>query len=133
MPELRVLDLTKRYGGVMPLDGVSLSVERAERRAIIGPNGAGKSTLFGIVSGLLRPTRGDVEIHGGRTTGIPAESVARLGVARTFQMSSLFTESSALENVMVGALPAAGHTWNVVRPMADLDDCERAARAALAG
>jgi ABC-type branched-subunit amino acid transport system ATPase component len=131
MVELRVESLTKRFGGVVALDGVSLTVERAERRAIIGPNGAGKSTLFSIISGDLAPTNGSVSIAGRRTTGLSPERVARLGVARTFQTSNLFGESSVLANVMLAALQSSGHAWDVARPFARLGDCEQRARAAL--
>jgi branched-chain amino acid transport system ATP-binding protein len=131
MVELRVESLTKRFGGVVALDGVSLTVERAERRAIIGPNGAGKSTLFSIISGDLAPTNGSVAIAGRRTTGLSPERVARLGVARTFQTSNLFGESSVLANVMLAALQSSGHAWDVARPFTRLGDCEQRARAAL--
>ena len=128
---LVVKSVTKRFGGVTALNKVSLNVPRGERRAIIGPNGAGKSTLFAVISGDLRPSTGDIEIEQRRTTGMPAEKVARLGVARTFQMSSLFAESSALENVMLGTLPAAGRAWSVAPALYRLGESERAARAAL--
>ena len=131
MVELRVESLTKRYGGVVALDGVSLTVERAERRAIIGPNGAGKSTLFSIISGDLAATKGSVTIAGRHTTGLPPERVARLGVARTFQTSSLFSESSVLANVMLAALQTSGHAWDVAHGFSHLADCEQRARAAL--
>jgi branched-chain amino acid transport system ATP-binding protein len=129
--ELRVEALTKRFGGVLALDAVSLSVAGGERRAIIGPNGAGKSTLFAVISGQERPTAGSVAIAGRATSGMPPEAIARLGVARTFQTSSLFTECSVLENVVLGALPATGHAWSVDKPLARFPDCERAARTAL--
>lgn len=131
MLELRADSITKRFGGVAALDDVSLRVEAGERRAIIGPNGAGKSTLFAVISGQLSPTRGDVEIKGRRTTGLPSERIARLGVARTFQTSTVFTESSVLENVMLAALPPAGQAWNVVARFGRLQACEQAARGAL--
>jgi branched-chain amino acid transport system ATP-binding protein len=131
MVELRVESLTKRFGGVVALDGVSLTVERAERRAIIGPNGAGKSTLFSVISGDLKPTKGSVAIAGRRTTGLSPERIARLGVARTFQTSNLFGESSVLANVMLAALQASGHAWDVAAPFSRLADCEQRARAAL--
>jgi len=131
MVELRVESLTRRFGGVIALDDVSLTVERAERRAIIGPNGAGKSTLFAVISGDLPATKGSVAIAGRRTTGLPPERIARLGVARTFQRSNLFGESSVAANVMLAALQTSGHAWDVARPFARLADCEQRARAAL--
>ena len=131
MVELRVESLTKRFAGVVALDDVSVTIERGERRAIIGPNGAGKSTLFGVISGDLAPKKGSVTIAGRRTTGLPPERIARLGVARTFQTSSNFGESSVLANVMLAALQSSGHAWDVARSFARLGDCEQRARAAL--
>jgi len=129
--ELHVESVTKRFAGVVALDDVSLTIERAERRAIIGPNGAGKSTLFGVISGDVAPTKGSVTIAGRHTTGLPPECIARLGVARTFQTSSNFAESSVLANVMLAALQSSGHAWDVTQPFSRLGDCEQRARAAL--
>jgi branched-chain amino acid transport system ATP-binding protein len=123
--------VTKRFGGVTALQAVSLNVQRGERRAIIGPNGAGKSTLFGVISGDTRPTSGEIEIEQRRTTGMPAERVARLGVARTFQTSSLFPECTALENVMLATLPVTRRACNVAPALNRLFENERAARGAL--
>ena len=131
MPELTVESLGKRFGGVAALDDVNLRVERSERRAIIGPNGAGKSTLFAIISGEETPTHGNVHIGRQRTTGMPPERVARLGVARTFQTSSVFTDFSVLDNVRVSALQATGHAWTVTAPLDALADCDAAAFSAL--
>jgi branched-chain amino acid transport system ATP-binding protein len=132
MPELHVESVTKRFGGVLALDGVSLRVERAERRAIIGPNGAGKSTLFAVIGGELAPTRGHVEVAQRRTTGMPPERIARLGVARTFQTSNVLTELSLLDNVRACALHSTGHAWDIVQPLDAIADCEAAARDVLA-
>jgi len=129
---LAVDSVTKRFGGVTALNAVSLHVARGERRAIIGPNGAGKSTLFAVISGSQRPSAGDIEIGQRRTTGMPAEQVARLGVARTFQMSSLFAENSVLENVMLGTLTAGGQAWNAASSFDRLAPSEHDGRRALA-
>ena len=131
MPELQVESVTKRFGGVVALDGVSLSIERAERRALIGPNGAGKSTLFNVISGELRPTMGDVDLAGVRTTGMSPERIARLGLSRTFQTSSLFPEATVLENVVLALLPGEGHRWNCVTPLERFARLEQLAREAL--
>jgi ABC-type branched-subunit amino acid transport system ATPase component len=132
MPELRVDSVTKRFGGVVALDDVTLSLERSERRALIGPNGAGKSTLFNVISGETRPTAGAVELAGTRTTGLAPERVARMGLARTFQTSSLFLEATVLENVLLALLPTQGAGWNVVTPLGRFPKHERLAREALA-
>jgi branched-chain amino acid transport system ATP-binding protein len=112
-PVLRVESLMKRFGGLQALDGVDLTVARGEFRAIIGPNGAGKSTLFNTMTGLLRPDSGCVTFEGREVTGQPPHLLARSGVARTFQITSVFHDLSALENVQVALLAHAGRAWSV--------------------
>ncbi len=131
MPELQVTSVTKRFGGVLALDRVSLSIERGERRALIGPNGAGKSTLFNVICGELRPTAGEVDIAGTRATGMASERVARLGVARTFQRSSAFPDASVLENVLLALLAPQGHRWNCMTPLENFPRHKELARASL--
>jgi branched-chain amino acid transport system ATP-binding protein len=110
---LRVESLVKRFGGLVALGGVDLNVERGEFRAIIGPNGAGKSTFFNTLTGLLRPDSGRVTFEGRDITGVPPHRVARRGVARTFQITSVFPDLSVLENVQVALLAHAQRTWSV--------------------
>ena len=105
-PALRVEALTKRFGGLLAVDGVDVSVAPGEIAAIIGPNGAGKTTLFNLITGLLPPTSGEIYYRQQRITGLPASRIAALGVIRTFQNLVLFAESSVVENVMVGC-----HRW----------------------
>jgi branched-chain amino acid transport system ATP-binding protein len=112
-PILRVEALAKRFGGLQALGGVDLAVARGEFRAIIGPNGAGKSTLFNAMTGLLRPDSGRVTFEGREVTGEPPHRVARSGVARTFQITSVFHDLSALENLQVALLAHARRAWNV--------------------
>ena len=112
-PVLRVESLVKRFGGLVALGGVDLTVERGEFRAIIGPNGAGKSTFFNTLTGLLRPNSGRVSFEGRDITGAPPHRVARRGVARTFQITSVFPDLSALENVQVALLAHAERSWSV--------------------
>ena len=102
---LEVEGLTKRFGGVVALDAVSLHVDEGETVGLIGPNGAGKTTLFNCVTGVLRPDRGAVRF--GRTSheplmGLAAHEVVQRGVARTFQNIRLFTSMSVLQNVIIG-------------------------------
>jgi ABC-type branched-subunit amino acid transport system ATPase component len=92
---------------------VNLSVEPGEFRAIIGPNGAGKSTFFNTLTGLLRPDSGRIAFEDRDITGAPPHRVARRGVARTFQITSVFPDLSALENVQVALLAHARRSWNV--------------------
>jgi branched-chain amino acid transport system ATP-binding protein len=124
-PILRVESLAKRFGGLQALGGVDLSVAQGEFRAIIGPNGAGKSTLFNTMTGLLRPDAGRVSFEGREVTGKPPHLLARMGVGRTFQITSIFHDLSALENVQVARLAHARRAWSVW-PRAKLLHVERA-------
>ena len=99
---LELTDLTKRFGGLVAVDGVSLSIKRGEVFALIGPNGAGKTTLFNSVTGLFAPTSGKVVFDGKEITGSKPHEVARQGIARTFQNIRLFDFMTALDNVRVG-------------------------------
>lgn len=98
---LAVRDLTKEFGGVQALDGVTLTVEPGERRAVIGPNGAGKTTLFHSISGTLYPSAGSIFLFGQEITRTAPHRRARLGMARTFQITNLFPRLTVLENVML--------------------------------
>jgi branched-chain amino acid transport system ATP-binding protein len=95
-------NVTKRFGGLVAVDEVSLSIRRGEIFALIGPNGAGKTTLFNNVTGLFKPTSGHVILNGKDITGSKPHEVARLGIARTFQNIRLFDYMSCLDNVRVG-------------------------------
>jgi branched-chain amino acid transport system ATP-binding protein len=112
-PILRVESLAKRFGGLEALGGVDLSVARGEFRAIIGPNGAGKSTFFNTMTGLLRPDAGRVFFEGHDVTGEPPHRLVRRGVARTFQITSVFHDLTALENVQISLLAHARRAWSV--------------------
>ncbi|HXG42081.1 MAG TPA: ATP-binding cassette domain-containing protein [Dehalococcoidia bacterium] len=132
MPELRVERVSKAFGGMQALRDVSLTVERGERRAIIGPNGAGKTTLFRVISGELRPNKGAVYLDGRRIDGRPPEQVSLLGVARTFQVSSLFPEKSCLEHVMLALLALRrGQRWWPFTPMERAPELQEEAYGAL--
>src|ERR1700716_3986825 len=99
---LVLTELTKRFGGLVAVDGVSLSIKRGEVFALIGPNGAGKTTLFNSVTGLFQPTSGSVVFDGVEITGSRPHEVARSGIARTFQNIRLFDYMTAIDNVKVG-------------------------------
>jgi branched-chain amino acid transport system ATP-binding protein len=102
-PLLRLQQLTMRFGGVLALNELDLEIRTGEIFALIGPNGAGKTTVFNVVTGVYKPTSGQV-VFGDRTiNGLKRYKVTKLGVARTFQNIRLFHNMSALENVMVGA------------------------------
>jgi branched-chain amino acid transport system ATP-binding protein len=112
-PILQVEGLAKRFGGLEALGGVNLTVSRGDFRAIIGPNGAGKSTFFNTMTGLLRPDAGRVVFEGRDVTGEPPHRLARRGVARTFQITSVFADLTVIENVQVALLAHARQSWSV--------------------
>jgi branched-chain amino acid transport system ATP-binding protein len=99
---LEIKGVTKRFGGLAALKEVSFSVATGEIKAMIGPNGAGKTTMFDVLTGILRPTAGDVFLKGRSITGMRPDEITGLGMIRTFQTIKLFEGMTALENVMVG-------------------------------
>ena len=102
---LRAEGLYKAYGGVVPVNEVSMELKPGHVHALIGPNGAGKTTLLNLLSGIVRPDRGAVVFAGRNTTGLRASQVCTLGIARTFQNLKLFGHMSVLDNVLVGLHP----------------------------
>lgn len=108
-PVLSVSGLSRAFGALRAVDGVSLDLRLGEIHALIGPNGAGKSTLIGLVAGTIRPDAGAVRLSGADVTGQGAAARARAGLARTFQISQVAPEFSVLANVALAALGASGH------------------------
>ena len=122
-PILELAALTRRFGGVTAVNGLSLTVNEGELVSIIGPNGAGKTTVFNLVTGLDTPDGGTVRFAGRDVTGLPAERLAGLGFARTFQHGRVFGNLSVLDNVLVGAhtrLQAVRPAWPILGPIAEL-------------
>lgn len=117
MEALKVEKVSKAFGGILALSGIHLSVKQGERRAVIGPNGAGKSTLFKVISGELRPDQGRVFLGNREVTGLPQERVARLGMGRTFQRSSVLPELAVWENVALARQAATGQSWLFHQPL----------------
>lgn len=101
MPILEIQGITRRFGGLIAVNDVTFSVEKGEIVAVIGPNGAGKSTLFKLISSFVPPSSGKVLFNGQKITGLPPHEVARRGVVRTFQETTIFKEMTALQNVIV--------------------------------
>ena len=99
---LHVSDISKRFGGLQALSGVSMKIDRGQVYGLIGPNGAGKTTFFNVITGLYTPDTGKFELAGKPYEPTAVHKVARAGIARTFQNIRLFAEMTALENVMVG-------------------------------
>jgi branched-chain amino acid transport system ATP-binding protein len=95
---LSLLDLRKNFGPVQIIRGVSLDIAEGERHAIIGPNGAGKSTLFNLISGRIRPSSGEVRLHGQPITGLSPFEINRRGLSRSFQITNIFPKMSVEEN-----------------------------------
>ena len=95
-------DVTKAFGGLRAVNGVTLHVERGEIFSVIGPNGSGKSTLFNLVTGVLAPTSGAIQVLGRNTGGLGPHRVAKLGVGRTFQTTQVFAAKTVLENALAG-------------------------------
>jgi branched-chain amino acid transport system ATP-binding protein len=114
----------RRYGELHAVSDVTLAVEAGSRHALIGPNGAGKSTLFGLISGTVRSTSGQIRFDGRDVTRLGTHRRTRLGMGRTFQHSSLFDGLSARENVAVAAQRTLGHARNLVRPTGRFADVE---------
>jgi branched-chain amino acid transport system ATP-binding protein len=109
MSLLQVDGASKRFGNLVAIDDVSLTIERGELRAIIGPNGAGKTTFFNVVSGLLSPTSGSIRFEGRDVTALPPEQRVAQGMARTFQITEIFPELSVADNIRVAVEIAAGY------------------------
>jgi branched-chain amino acid transport system ATP-binding protein len=101
---LEVENVSKRFGGLLALNGVSFAVESGEILGIIGPNGAGKTTLFGVISGFIRPSSGDVRFDGKRIVGVSPDRLTRRGLIRSFQIVQTFADMTALDVVTTAAL-----------------------------
>jgi branched-chain amino acid transport system ATP-binding protein len=107
MPVLKVSGLSKRYGGVAAISGLSFELARGEILGVIGPNGAGKTTLLNLITGYSVPNDGSILLEGKELRGLAPYEICRLGVARTFQVVRPFAEMTVNDNVMTGALFAS--------------------------
>jgi branched-chain amino acid transport system ATP-binding protein len=110
-PLLCVENLVRRFGGILATDNVSLDVAKGELHAIIGPNGAGKTTLISQLTGHLLPHAGTIRLAGTDITGVPAYRRCALGLARSFQITSLLLDFTALDNVALAAQARDGHSF----------------------
>jgi len=108
---LELDELTRRFGGLVAVDHVSMRVAEGEVRAVIGPNGAGKSTLFNLITGVLKPTQGSVRFAGESVAGLPTPRICQRGIARTFQLTALFPQMTARENVRLAAQARETGRW----------------------
>src|SRR5215813_11560093 len=115
MTALAVTGLTKSFGGLRVTKGVDLAVEPGERRLIIGPNGAGKTTLFNLITGELRPDAGTVTLFDQDVSRVPSRRRCHLGIARTYQIITLFPGETLLRNVTLALLGRSPLRWNPLR------------------
>jgi branched-chain amino acid transport system ATP-binding protein len=113
---LHVDGVERRFGALRAIDGVNLQIEPGERRVLLGTNGAGKTTLFNIIAGDFPPSAGRIFLHGQDVTALPAHARARLGIARTYQTSSLFKGLSIEENLAIAYHGSRPGRFSVLRP-----------------
>lgn len=129
---LRVDNLAKRFVGIVATDDLNLGVAEGELHAVIGPNGAGKTTLINQLSGQLSPDSGRIHFAGRDITAVPAYARSALGLARSFQITSLFLDLSVLDNVALAVQAHAGHSFHFWRDARREKELRDPARAALA-
>ena len=113
LPLLAINGVTRTFGALSALAGVSFALEARERRAVIGPNGAGKTTLFNVITGQLPPSGGRIVFDGRPIAGLPPHTVARRGVSRSFQRTNLFPRLAVLENLRLAAAAGAAGSYNL--------------------
>ena len=128
---LEIRGLGKAFGGLPAIDGVSLSIAQGERRLIIGPNGAGKTTLFNLLTGDLRADKGSIALFGRDVGAMRTARRTQLGMARTYQIITLFPGDTLAHNVMLSLLGVSPSRWSVLRPLAAYRDLHERARAVL--
>jgi branched-chain amino acid transport system ATP-binding protein len=116
MPILEVRGLVKRFGGLLATDSLDLTIEAGELHALIGPNGAGKTTLIGEIAGELAPDAGTIRFDGHDVTGLAVHQRALAGLARSYQITQVVPDFTALENVMLAVQAHAGHSFRFWRP-----------------
>lgn len=128
---LRVEKLAKRFGGIIATDDLTLNIAGGELHAVIGPNGAGKTTLIAQLTGQLAPDSGRIYFAGNDITAVPMHARSALGLARSFQITSLFLDLSVLDNVALAVQAHAGHSFHFWRDARRQPELRYPARAAL--
>ncbi len=122
---IETVGLSKQFRGFTAVNGVDLAVSEGDVHALVGPNGAGKTTLFNLLTGFLKPTGGQIRLHGREVAGSAPERIARLGVARSFQITSLFEQLTLRRHLELALLAASRHRyrfWASDRALAGFDD-----------
>jgi branched-chain amino acid transport system ATP-binding protein len=129
-PILKIEMLSVRFGGLAALSQVDFELERGTIHAIIGPNGAGKSTFFNCLTGVLRPTGGRIIFDGEEITGLQSNAISQKGIARSYQITNILANASALENVRIAA-QSRRHGWNMIAHHGAFADINEKAERAL--
>ncbi len=129
---LEVEGLCKSFGGLEAVKDVSFMLEEGQRHGVLGPNGAGKTTLFNLICGVYPATSGRIEVCGFDVTGEPVHVRVRRGLGRTFQITNLFREMTALENVLLATTAETGESRSFLRPLGSLIESRRRAEEHLA-
>lgn len=119
---LELSNVTKSFGKTAIIRGVNLAVHKGERVAVIGPNGAGKSTLFNLISGRFEPTGGSIKLHGNSIIGQRPYEISRRGLARSFQITNIFSRLSVFENLRCAALFSSGQKYSFWKPLSRLTE-----------
>jgi branched-chain amino acid transport system ATP-binding protein len=117
MALLELDGLTRRFGGIVAVDGVTMRVAAGEVRAVIGPNGAGKTTLFNLISGRFHLTSGEIQLNGIRIDQLPPHRINRMGLSRSFQITSIFHRMSVFENLRCALLWSMGYRYSFWTPL----------------
>ncbi len=128
---LQLEGLHKAFGGLPATQDVSMTIAAGERRLIIGPNGAGKTTLFNLITGDLRPDAGTVRLFGDDISRLRPHERAHRGLARTYQIITLFPQDSLVHNVVLALLGLSKARWNAFRPLSAREDLQQEARRVL--
>ena len=125
IPALAIKSLFKNYGHAEIIRGIDLEIAKGERHALIGPNGAGKTTFFGLISGLVVPSKGEILLNGARISGRPPHKINRRGLSRSFQATNIFPRMSVFENIRCGLLWSKGEEycfWRSIGSRRDIRD-----------
>lgn len=131
MELISVERLTKSFGGLRAVDGVTMKVQEGELTSIIGPNGAGKSTLFNLMTGLISPDEGRVFFNGEDITHLPVHRIIQKGIARSFQLVNVFSELTVFENIRMGIQASMGYGFQFFAPLGKLADLGEKASAVI--
>src|SRR3954469_800885 len=131
IPALQIEGMSKAFGGLPAVRGVSLSIRPGERRLLLGPNGAGKTTLFNLITGDLRADGGSIRLFGREIARMRPDRRVHLGLARTYQVITLFPEDTLKHNLALALLGLSPERWNPLRPIDRRGELWERARALL--